>query len=329
MIKKKKKNKFLPLLILIVLVVLLWIGYSVMSAANRKAEAERLAEEAAKNEPTMIAEYDYTTVSVLSYTKKGQDELKFYQSNGIWTYAGDEKFPLNSETVAYMASAISQIAVERTVDEGNPADYGLTEPAYDIYVKYTDGTSHEYKIGNLNTFTGSYYFMADGDMYMIAAGLVPYFDYALESLITLDSIPSVISDTDYISEIKVKSDGDENKISDKEGISALAELIDGIPFSDWRDYFADSEELDEAYGIDGNSSVSISYKEAVKSTDEQGNETTNYLSTSYTLMFGDSDGDAGIFMSPEKSTIVYVVPQEKADEILSYIDYIPSETKND
>ncbi len=325
MIKKKKKNKFVPMLVLLAVFALLLIGYTVLSAANKKAEEERLASET-EDEPIMIAEYDYTAATELSYTNEAGETFTFVSVNGAWSLADDEKFPLNTETVAYMASAISSIAVECTVDGGEAGDYGLDTPSLTVNVKYSDSSSHEYRIGDYNSFTDSYYFMADGELYMISDGLSDYFDYDLDSLIILDEISADISSAEYITDITVISGGEGNSVSDSDGISALWELISALDITNWRDYYADENERESVYALDGGTSVVVTYKKAHTSTDADGNASTSYLSTSYTLFFGNEDGEGGVYFTPEDSQIVYSAPEDDVQSILSYLTYAPAES---
>jgi len=215
---KKRKNKFIPLIVLIVILAALMIGYSVLASANDRREAEQLAEEEAANAVTLIAEYDYTTVTELSYQAKGSDPITFTQSAGVWAYTGDAHFPLNQTIPAQMAYAISTIAVEAVITEGEAADYGLDDPAYTIRVSYADGNAHTYKIGDYNSFNASYYFSMDGSLYMVAEGLLPYFQYELNDLLALDTLPAADwADNNYVMEITVRNGEASNVISDDAG----------------------------------------------------------------------------------------------------------------
>ena len=57
-IKRKKKNKYVPLVVLCAIMVAMIVAYSAMSAANKRAEADRLAAEAESNKTIIIANYD-------------------------------------------------------------------------------------------------------------------------------------------------------------------------------------------------------------------------------------------------------------------------------
>lgn len=322
--KKKKNNKYVPLVALLVALVALFAVYKALSSSNDRKEAEEAALEAAENADIMIAEYDYTTMTALSYRRNGEDKLDFLVSGSSWVYKDDENFPLDQTTVAKMASAIAQIAVKCTVDEGEAADYGLDEPAYEISVKYSDGTKCEYKIGNYNSFNSAYYFMADGDMYMIASGLLSYFNYTLDDLMVLDTVPySDWSDTSYVNFVTVKNGDEENKLEDEGAIEALVDIVSSLSTSSCVDYYTEDEEKAQ-YGLDGSCGVSINYKKAKTSTDADGNETTVYLDTGYSVEIGESNGE--YYFMLQGSSITYPLDSETAEEILSYLDYTPEST---
>ncbi|MBQ8512832.1 MAG: DUF4340 domain-containing protein [Clostridia bacterium] len=322
--QRKKKNKYLPMIVLAAILAVLVIGTSVLSAANEKKAAEEAAELAAsQNTSILLAEYDASTTKSISYSREGEEFLTFLAENGAWVYEGDREFPLNQETVGYMASALSSMAAIRTVDEVDKDAYGLTDPAYVIKVEYTDGTSHVYNIGAYNSFTGGYYFTMDGDCYLISSGLIPYFDYALEDLLALDTIPvSEWQDIGYVSSVTVTKDGVSNEITDEAGMTEALEKLGGVSLTICEDYSASAEEK-ASYGIDGTNSVSVKYKKAVTSTDANGNESTNYLETTYTFDIGSADG--AYYGGPAKSGIVYSLTADAVDALLAYAAYVPAE----
>ncbi len=323
--KKNKYSKYTMLIILLVFVAVLSIAYRALSASNDKKEAQQAAEEAAANAVQMIAEYDASNATELSYKRPDEDPIAFYISGATWYLKADDNFPLNQTPVTAMASAISSIGVKSEITDGEAANFGLEEPEYLINVTYADGTSHEYRIGDYNSFDGgSYYFMADGAIYTISSGLSIYFDYELDDLLQLDSMPTDI-EQDYITGITVMYEGREKTIDDVNGIAALFDIFGDLSLTTCSDYYSDEAERAELYNIDGSSGITISYKRAVTTTDANGNETTNRLDTAYTFLFGSSSGhDEGYYAAPEKSTIVYVVDAETVDKIIAYLDYEPA-----
>ena len=321
--KRKKKNKYIPLIVLLVLIVVMAAAYTMLSSANDQKEAEQAAADAAANAVEMIAEYDYTTTVGLMYQRAGSDPVELKVVNGVWQMADDEHFPVSQTAVASMANAIASIGIKNHVTEGDPADYGLAEPAYLIEVTYDGGVSHQYRIGDYNAFGGgAYYFMMDGTMYTIPTGLTSYFDYGRDDLLQLDTMPTDI-EPDYINSITVTVDGTDKVIDDADGIAALFDLFGDIALTSCADYYTDETERAETYGLDGSDKITISYKRAVTSTDANGNQTTNRLDTSYTFLFGEA-ADGGYYGSPEKSTIAYLIGAETVDAIAEYLTYEPA-----
>ncbi len=328
MTKRRKKNKFIPLIVLSVLIVVLAAAYTALSKSNDRREAEEAALLASENAAEMIAEYDATTMTELTYQRDGEDPVELYVSNGLWHLKADDTFPVNQTTVGSMASAISSIAVQNHVTEGDPADYGLAEPAYRVEVTYQDGTSHQYRIGSYNAFGGGmYYFMMDGAMYTITSGLTSYFDYTQDDLLQLETMPTDI-EQDYINAITVTVDGAEKVIDDTNGIASLFDLFGDIRLTDCADYYADETERAETYGLDGSDKMVISYKRAVTTTAEDGTQSTNRLDTSYTFVFGNDAGhDEAYYGAPGKSSMVYLIGAETVEAIRAYMAYVPAETE--
>lgn len=325
---KKRKNKFVPLIVLVVLLAALMIGYSALSAANDRKEAELAAEEAAENAVTMIAEYDYSTTAKLSYKIGEGDFLTFTQSAGVWSYADDANFPLNQTIITQMAAAVASIGVETTVEEGTEADYGLDNPAYTIKVEYTGGSTHTYKIGDYNSFNGAYYFSMDREMYMVSSALLSYFQYELTDLLALDTIPTTDwADNNYVSEITVADGEKSNTIADDAGKTGVLAKIGALSLTNCADYYADADEKN-TYGLDGSTFAAVKYKKAVTSTDDSGKESTTYLETTYTIHIGAAVGhNEGYYISPAKSNIVYIADETSVLELLAYTDYAPAETE--
>ncbi len=315
--KKKKKNKFLPMIMLVCVLAVLLIVYAVLSKANRKAEEEEAARLAEENQEVLIADYDAETMTHLSYTKSGGDEMSFTYADSEWSWDGDGHFPLDQNTVSTMATAIAKIAVECTVDEGSDGDYGLDEPAYIIEVNY-GGDSHTYKIGNYNSFNSCYYFSADGEMYMISSGLLSYFSYTLDDLMTLDEMPTTEwTDMTYVESVDVTKAGVKASVTGDEEKENAVGLVKELTLTTVADYYSDEDER-ASYGLDGENTVVVNFKRGKTTTDESGNSSTTYLSTSYTVTIGEKT-DEGYYVQPEKSDIVYLEPAETVDAILALV----------
>lgn len=331
--KRKKKNKALPLFILVGVLLVLVIGYAVLSSANAKKEAEEAAA-AAEDTTIMLAEMDATAITELRYRYGENDWITLAQSGGVWTWAEDAHYPLNQTTAAGLGSAIASIGAIRTVDEGEAADYGLDEPICEIHVRYGEGTTYKYAIGDRNSFNDAYYFRDDdGAFYMIASGLLTYFQTDLDDMLVLDTALATLSDGDIVS--VTVTDGEKSSTytqtateeTDEDGnttiydadVTALYDRFCELDLRAWADYYADSTEMAETYGIDGTRSLTLTYKKAVSVN--SGTETTASTSqttkvdATYTIYFG-STADGQVYYSPKGSTIVYTAAADVVDGIL-------------
>jgi len=327
--RKKKKNKALPLIILVGIMCVLWIAYTALSAANDKAEAERLAEEAAENASIMLAEIDSTTATKLSYHGEDGEWITFVYDGTAWKYEADEKFPLNQTMVTSMAAAISTIGATRSVEEGVESDYGLDNPAYEIHITYNGNTTYKYAIGNLNTFNGEYYFRNDdGGIYMISSGLLPYFQYTRDDLLVLDTPVSDIN-SEYITGITVTAaDGTSNTVSDADGIAGLYSIFCELNCTQWADYYADGDTMLSEYGIDQTAGITVSYKKSIEITDESGNTQTTMMDSSAKVYFGNTaEADGTVYYTIPKSTIVYKIEEDVYNAVMEYLHYVPADTE--
>lgn len=336
--KRKKKNKALPLLILVAVLLVLVIGYLALSSANAKREAEEAAA-AATDTTIMLAEMDATAITQLRYRYGENDWITLAQSGGVWTLAEDAHYPLNQTTAAGLGSAIASIGAIRTVDEGEAADYGLDEPICEIHVSYGEGTTYKYAIGDRNSFNDAYYFRDDdGAFYMIASGLLTYFQTDLDDMLVLDTALATLSNGDIVS--VTVTDGEKSstytqtatEVEDEDGntttaydadVTALYDLFCELDLQSWADYYADSTEMAETYGIDGTKSLTLTYKKAVSVN--AGTETTASTSqttkvdATYTISFGQSV-DGQVYYSPKGSTIVYTAADDVVDGIFAYLE---------
>lgn len=332
---RKKKNKTLPLIVLVGVLCGLVIAYLALSSANDKKEAEEAAL-AAQDTTIMLAEMDSSAITQLAYRYSDNDWITLNQSGGVWTWDDDAHYPLDQTTAASLGSAIASIGAIRTVDEGEAADYGLDEPICEIHVSYGEGTTYKYAIGDRNSFNDAYYFRDDdGSFYMIASGLLTYFQTELDDMIVLDTALSTTAEGDLVS--FTLADGENTatftqtttEVEDEDGnttttydedVTALYDLFCELNLKNYADYYADSTEMAESYGIDESCSLTLTYKKSVtvSSSDDSSASSTTKVDANYTIYFGDTV-DGQTYYSPKGSTIVYVAADDVVTEILGYL----------
>lgn len=319
MMKTKKKNPLLPLLILVGILAALLVAYKALSDANaRKAREEALAAAAAENAAVTVAAFDPAAMTALEYKTSGGDSLRFVVVNGAWQYAPDPAFPLDAVSLAQMGTAVASITADRTVDEGSPADYGLDEPSCVVTVEY-GGEKHVYRTGNYNSFSGSWYLMADDGVYLVPTNLASSFSKSLDDLLVRDTIPSSEwAARDYVKDVTVRDGEGERVVTDPEETDELLAALGRVYLRTCANYAATEEEK-AACGLDGSKGVTVNYRKAVSTSNESGNSTTSYLDTSYTLLLGDGTED-GVYASPLSSSMIYVIPADTASALLAFIE---------
>ena len=103
--KNKNLKKIIPLLVLVLVLGGLIAGYAVMKNANDKK-----AEEGETEETPVFVAFDAENAIVTALSVKGEDtDLSFSFVNESWIYDADENYPVNSDSVASMAEAVSLI----------------------------------------------------------------------------------------------------------------------------------------------------------------------------------------------------------------------------
>ena len=108
-------------------------------------------------------------------------------------------------------------------------------------------------------------------------------------------------------------------------LRALYDLFCELDLFSWADYYADSTEMAEVYGIDQTKSLTLTYKKSVAVDAAGANGNTNSQTTgqtakvdaNYVLYFGKSE-DGQTFYSPKGSTIVYTAADDVVNGILAY-----------
>lgn len=311
------------------------IAYLALSSANDKKEAEEAAA-AAEDTTIMLAEMDSSAITQLAYRYGENDWITLNQKDSVWTWDDDEHYPLDQTTAASLGSAIASIGAMRSIDEGEAADYGLDEPICEIHVSYGEGTTYKYAIGDRNSFNDAYYFRDDdGSFYMIASGLLSYFQTELDDMIVLDTALSTMADSDIVS-ITVTNGEDSvtytqiaTEVEDEDGnttttydedVDALYDLFCELNLRNYADYYADSTEMAEVYGIDESCSLTLTYKKSVtvSSTDDSSTSSTTKVDANYIIYFGNTE-DGQTYYSPKGSTIVYVAADDVVTEIIEYL----------
>jgi len=263
---------------------------------------------AATDPELVIATYDYNDVKTVYYTYGGEDLSLSYNGNtGKWEYNALKKLPINLEKPTQMAVALSSIQANRYIGDSDEqfADFGLDEPFLTLGIIYQDGTQCEYKIGDYNPTTDSYYFNISGTnkVYMIATGLAPYFQYSLLELIEPDVLPALYQNTFNVKTVKVNGEAldDDAKTAYK---NSFAQITLTKPVG----WAADDTEKAK-FGLDAATEIAIEYSEAQNVSDSEGTvSSTVHVDGSLTIYVGAESSEGMYYCMTDKSIVVYEVP---------------------
>lgn len=340
--------------VLLLVLAGLIVGYFVQKDLNvKKAE-----EEAAESQETLETVFDKGTVIVTGISFVSEEEsMAFSYVNDSWVYDGDNNFPLDQDSVASMADAVSIIEAVETVKDVSEdmSQYGLDAPSLTVNATFSDGSEKTFTFGAVNTFNECQYLTISDDenLYMINSDVAYPFATDLETLYEAESF-KLLKDgvsSDEVTSIVLNISGTVKEISDYDGIEKLYEEVYSLDLSTWEDYYADADEMESVYGISvGGDSITVNY--TLETTDDNG-DTVN-VPTTYTVYIGasyeavdedgedteadteadtESDTEADTETEPEMfyfysfdgSKVVYGAEGKIMDEIFSYLAYEPAE----
>ncbi len=333
---KKKTKKLITPLILVLVLALLAAGYVILKDYNDKKAAEEETEQ-----PTEKVSVLDKTGFTMTMMRIGDGSLNFSYINDKWYWDKDEMFPLDTDQIEEMVSALSLVEAEVKVDNaGDPSEYGLDEPALTVTAAYSDGKTLVYDFGDVNDFNDFQYFRVSGDenVYMLDRAVSELFNTEIKNLYKKEACP-IIDDSvqaDKVTSILIETKDKTNEITDEAGIKELFTPVYAMNLSTWEDYYADSTEMAEKYGIDDNSTrITITYTKMEEATGSDGKSETVKVPHKYTVLLGnffeteekDEDGNPanGYFYTTEGSTVVYSVLEEKVNSVLEFLDYTPTE----
>lgn len=271
------------------------------------------------HEIVLIVDFDHKNTAGISFDN-ANGSFQFTKDADGWVYSDDPMFPLKEELVTSMSEVMASIVCEKHIEAGDNGEFGFEKPEFKITVNYADGNEYTYILGCVNSFTSQRYLKTqwDGAVYLVDDSITALFDCKLSDLVRLDSIPSEIKTSEITGFVVRGNNGEENSVTDKNGVAALYEQFAKINFKIYADYYVSADEKAD-YGIDdSNNSVTVRYK--LSSTSEK--EYTIVFGKRATVGEGDEAKDIVYYALPEGS-IVYELDYITYSTMMSYLTYIP------
>lgn len=338
MAKKRKKNKIIFPVILILCLAVMIAFLVVLKNYNSTSDETETGD---STETVTAFQRSGVIVTKLSFKGTGQD-LSFNYENELWKYAGDDKYPVDSDSVNIMADSLMEIEALMKVDtEGADVEsFGLGEKAETVTATFSDGRTVEFKFGIINSYNGYQYFTYTDstDIYLVSQSLLSSFDVELDDLYLSESCQLVVdgaTEDDVTSVLISTASGKQNGITDEKGCKALFTVMSYFNLSVWEDYYADEAEMKDVYGIskDGDRAT-INYTLTNYKEDENGDYVPYEVQKSYTVYFGNeftsaeesaTDGEGTdnwkTFYTVEGSNVVYSIGRDKVETLFDNLDY--------
>jgi len=164
-------KKLLSLLLLTGFVALMIAGYVVYSAVSKRAKEESA---------TVL--FQATGIQQIMSDFAGEEQV-FQKENDSWTYVPDTVFPLNPAYIEDMEDALLSLISTAEMPNGDPSEYGLAIPAFEISAIAEDGSKFHCAIGNENNSANVVYILVDENIYTVDIGFSRRFSHTLLEMV--------------------------------------------------------------------------------------------------------------------------------------------------
>lgn len=298
----ERKQKQLWILLGILLLLLAgWLG---LRKFNQKQEEEQEA----KGAEAVVYATDLKNVEAIRY-EAGEDVFSFEKQDGNWTYTQDPDFPLKQSFPEGLVLTFGKLTADRELSDGDkPEDYGLTEPAYTVWLRESGGEDVCLNFGNM---TGDCYYMRNentGKIYTVSSTAVQSLDSTLESMAQLDEYPNISSGN--LKKEVIRQNGketvyDSENEEDELHIASVAGGLGAVSLDTAADYSVEDEAL-SGFGLDGESRITV---EATYTEQEEEKLLTLYI--------GKEDGNGNRYVMINESRIIYLIKTEVCNNILN------------
>lgn len=291
--KKKRAKKLAGLISLAVILAVLAVVYAVAAPLlSGEKDQDQL-----QTETIAVASLKKEDIKAVSY-KNGEtgDTVGLTLDSGTsrWIYAADSDYPVKQTVISDMITALTSLTAEREITEPNElSEYGLDKPSLEISVTSSNGDITGFTVGSYNGYAKCYYLTVSGSasVFTVSGDLTDKFDYTLDELIELQTLPSSVK---FVSYTVTLPDGTTNTYSDE----ALLSQLEALSLMGWEKYKPTDDEK-AAFGLDGETAVTIkvTYSESKAVSAENSSSQSVDVTSDYTLRVGGAvppaEGESG------------------------------------
>ncbi len=328
------------MLLVLTLLVLVYLVASPMWS-------EDVTEDVSDVETHSVATIDHTLLVGLELTRES-GVLSFTLNDAAteWDWSENAEVPLDNVAFANIVTALnnakSKYKLEGTGAE-QLAEYGLTEPSMKVKFSFSDGSSKEYLLGNLNSFNGLYYICDAADtatVYMIDASAkssleLEIYDFVLEETppeITEAKVKDILyyTDDDFFTAFTYYPSGKSGEYTDRyEWYYSVGHIAtSSIPMGYPVDSAVADTLVDLVTGLSFDECVGLDYTSGDYGFTENGRivilynvaegETEVLQEKEYVIYLGSQTEDGKIYAHTADSKLVYLLGS--SDEWISVIN---------
>ena len=332
----KTKKLWLALVVLAVVIV----AYVLITSLTEEQTPNVPISDAGQTQSYSFFTLNANELTAFSYVYNGQEyAYTLSEDQTCWTWDEDPTIPLSNSSITLMMNAVLTLSSEyryEGVASDALDDYGLGETAQRVHFTYADGTGEGLIFGKINAFNSLAYCCLASDpstVYMVSAGILPYFTTKPSSMIVDDELPTYTQEQligfelekngerylylyEYLSDTVEAEDekelvyypdgGDSEPLDHEVRDTMIAAMLD------W--YLDDAATFDpERYGEYGVSDdtanrLLVQYTFTQSYTDETtGTTNSTELQTMYTLLLGNTNEDGLTYVRLSDQTGVYAL----------------------
>lgn len=212
-LKRLKRKRAYTVLGLVALLGCLVGGYYFLTERNKRLAAEEAQKEAEKvaaaNKETGITTFLLADVASVKFSN---EEASYHfvwtenESLGSWVRQGEEDFPTNEEKLQNIMNSFCELSGVFQVNaaDADTAIYGLEDTKLTMQLTLTDGTEHNFRLGDETPYAEGYYLLYEntGKIYVVASNLYTQLTTKAIKLVQGETFPSAESES--ITEIRVE-----------------------------------------------------------------------------------------------------------------------------
>ena len=192
-----KSKKMLLLLGVLALLIALYLVVTSLGDGREQPDSNLSELEQPSTQSHTFFTLNASDLTAFSFTNAGEEYAFTLSADKTrWEWEGDPTLPISNARMTLMINAVLELTSTykyEDVSADKLGEYGLDDSATRLTFALTDGSQTGLLIGKTNAFNYMSYCALSSDpstVYMISAGIAPYFATTPENLIEDDKLPS-------------------------------------------------------------------------------------------------------------------------------------------